>query len=58
MKKNMIHIFLIFLLSHQVLAKDANTINVEELSKTSLSWDGGMLPEYPKGTPEVTMETY
>jgi quercetin dioxygenase-like cupin family protein len=25
------------------------------LAKTSLSWDGSHLPDYPKGTPEVTI---
>jgi quercetin dioxygenase-like cupin family protein len=28
---------------------------VEELAKTSSSWNGAMLPEYAKGQPEVTI---
>src|SRR5690606_4966419 len=30
-------------------------IKVEQLAKTSLSWDGTSLPAYPEGKPEVTI---
>jgi len=30
-------------------------VQVEELEKTSISWDGTHLPGYPKGTPEITI---
>jgi quercetin dioxygenase-like cupin family protein len=29
--------------------------DVEVLAQTSTSWDGSPLPEYPEGTPEVTV---
>lgn len=33
-------------------------IKVEQLAKTSLSWDGTPLPAYPEGKPEVTILKY
>jgi quercetin dioxygenase-like cupin family protein len=30
-------------------------INVETLAKSSISWDGQALPDYPKGKPEITI---
>ena len=30
-------------------------IQVETLTKSSVSWEGGQLPEYPAGKPEVTI---
>jgi quercetin dioxygenase-like cupin family protein len=30
-------------------------INVETLVKSSVSWDGQALPDYPKGKPEITI---
>ena len=32
-----------------------NNVVVEQLAKTSSSWDGEVLPEYPQGKPEVTI---
>lgn len=46
---------LIMLLSTQALAQDGNSVEVKELAKSSVSWDGTPLPEYPKGKPEVTI---
>ncbi len=43
------------LLSSSVLAHDANTVKVDILTKTSSSWDGISLPNYPKGKPEITI---
>jgi quercetin dioxygenase-like cupin family protein len=43
------------LLSSNVLAADASSVRPNVLAKTSLSWDGSRLPDYPKGTPEVTI---
>ena len=55
MKRLIYGIFLILLLSSNVLAADSNSVQADVLAKTSLSWDGSRLPDYPKGTPEVTI---
>jgi quercetin dioxygenase-like cupin family protein len=55
MKRLIYGIFLILLLSSNVLAADANSVQANVLAKTSLSWDGSRLPDYPKGAPEVTI---
>jgi len=34
---------------------DSEGVDVEVLQKSSISWDGDALPEYPEGTPEVTV---
>jgi quercetin dioxygenase-like cupin family protein len=44
-----------FFLSINVWAEDVNKIVVETLAKSSSSWDGGALPAYPQGKPEVTI---
>jgi hypothetical protein len=38
-----------------VRANDVNKIVVETLAKSSSSWDGEVLPDYPKGKPEVAI---
>ena len=43
------------MLSSHAWARDVNTLNVDVLAKTSTSWDGGTLPDYAKGKPEVTI---
>jgi quercetin dioxygenase-like cupin family protein len=55
MKKLICGIFFALLLSSNVLAADVNTVQVDVLANTSLSWDGSHLPGYPKGTPDVTI---
>jgi quercetin dioxygenase-like cupin family protein len=55
MKKLIYVICFALLLSSNVLAIDVDTIQVETLAKTSLSWDGNNLPDYSKGTPEITI---
>jgi len=55
MKKLIYGICFAFLLSSNVLAADLNAVQVDVLVKTSLSWDGSRLPDYSKGTPEVTI---
>ncbi len=55
MKKLFCGICLTLLLSSHVWARDVNTVNVDILAKTSSSWDGGTLPDYAKGKPEVTI---
>jgi quercetin dioxygenase-like cupin family protein len=36
-------------------AENINTIAVEQLAKSSKSWDGEALPKYPQGQPEITI---
>ncbi len=55
MKKLLCGIFFALLLSVTGLAKDLDTIKVDELAKTSSSWDGSRLPAYPKAPPEITI---
>jgi quercetin dioxygenase-like cupin family protein len=55
MKKLICGICFALLLSSNVLAEDVNTVQVDVLAKTSLSWDGSNLPDYSKGTPELTI---
>ena len=55
MKKLILGICFALLVSTNVLAEDATAVEVDVLAKTSMSWDGSPLPEYLKGTPEVTI---
>ncbi|MDO9265074.1 MAG: cupin domain-containing protein [Desulfosalsimonadaceae bacterium] len=57
MKRIICAIFLTVLLSSNGLAKDVNVnaVQVKELAKSSVSWDGSRLPDYPKGSPEITI---
>lgn len=55
MKKIFYVICLTLLLSSNVWAGDVNAVEVEVLAKTSLSWDGSHLPDYSKGSPEITI---
>ena len=36
-------------------AQEDNKIIVKEIAKSSISWDGATLPDYPAGTPEITI---
>lgn len=36
-------------------AQEADQIKVEELAKTTTSWDGRAIPAYPEGQPQVTV---
>ncbi len=55
MKKLVIGICFVLLLSGNVLAGEARGVRVDVLAKTGSSWEGNRLPAYPKGTPEVTI---
>ncbi|MEW6615858.1 MAG: cupin domain-containing protein [Thermodesulfobacteriota bacterium] len=55
MKKLFYAICLTFLLSSNVVAEDVSAVEVKVLVKTSLSWDGQLLPNYPEGKPEITI---
>jgi quercetin dioxygenase-like cupin family protein len=54
-KKIIFGICIVFVLSINVWAEDLKNMVVETLVKSSSSWDGGALPAYPQGKPEVTI---
>jgi quercetin dioxygenase-like cupin family protein len=55
MKKILYGFCFIVLLASSACAGETNTVQVDVLAKTSLSWDSNMLPSYSEGTPEVTI---
>jgi quercetin dioxygenase-like cupin family protein len=57
MKKVFYGICMALLLSSHAWAGEGygKTVTVDVLAKTSSSWDGGALPNYSTGTPEVTI---
>ncbi len=55
MKKLVSGICLVLLLSGNVFAGNDKAVQVEALARTTASWDGSRLPDYPKGAPEVTI---
>ena len=55
MKKFLCGICLIVLLTGNVWAQEESGVSVDVLAKTSASWDGRPVPNYPKGKPEITI---
>jgi len=55
MKKFIFTICLTLLLSGNAWTQDASDVEVKVLAKTSESWDGMALPDYPKGHPEISI---
>lgn len=55
MKRLFVGVCLMLLVSSTGWAKDATQVEVDELSRSSVSWNGDELPAYPKGTPEITI---
>lgn len=55
MKTIFFTICLTLLLSGNAWSKGVNAVEVKVLAKTSVSWDGTALPDYPKGQPEITI---
>ena len=55
MKKLFCCILLMLLVSSHVWAQDAGSVKVEELVKSTSSWDGEILPAYGAGRPEITI---
>lgn len=53
MKRILLIVFLV--VPGHLLALDSPPVKVEELAKTSKSWDGSELPPYNKGQPEITI---
>jgi quercetin dioxygenase-like cupin family protein len=54
MKRLICGICLILCLAGNVWAQE-NTVDVDVLTKSSASWEGTDLPNYPKGKPEITI---
>lgn len=55
MKKVLIGVWVVLLLAGHGFAADGNAIAVQELAKSTASWNGSRLPAYPSGQPEVTI---
>jgi quercetin dioxygenase-like cupin family protein len=55
MKRLVCGVCLILLVANYAFAIDGDAIQVDTLAKTTVSWNGSPLPDYPKGTPEVTI---
>lgn len=54
--KRMFALFaLVLCLAVSASAHDIDSVHVQELAKTTRSWDGQTLPEYPAGQPEITI---
>lgn len=53
--KKLSWIFLTACLFISACAGHLHQINVEQLAKSTKSWDGEYLPHYPEGQPEVTI---
>jgi quercetin dioxygenase-like cupin family protein len=55
MKKIFLGIYVTFFLFITACTGNLNSIVVEKLAKSTKSWDGESLLEYPKGQPEITI---
>lgn len=55
MKKTIIGLCLMFLLFITACAGHVNHVVVQPMAKSTRSWDGEALPQYPPGQPEVTI---
>ena len=55
MKKLLCGIFFVLLLTTIVAQETKNSVKINTLAKTSMSWDGSTLPNYIEGKPEVTI---
>ncbi|OOZ38039.1 cupin [Solemya pervernicosa gill symbiont] len=55
MRRVILGTLLTLLLSSNVFALDQHTTQVDEVTKSTSSWDGSALPNYSEDTPEVTI---
>ena len=46
---------IMFIWVGNIWAEDAKTVETRLLAKSSVSWDGQRLPEYPPGIPEISI---
>ncbi len=51
-------VVLSFTWKYSLQAQDHQKVNVEKLVETSNSWNGTVLPHYPKGQPKVSILKY
>ena len=47
--------YLILVVSTHAVAEEATAVHVDVLAKSSASWDGNRLPDYPKSAPEISI---
>lgn len=55
MKKIILTIFFTSFVVITACAENSKTVTVEQLAKSTKSWDGDNLPAYPQGQPEVSI---
>ena len=55
MRKLFYVLCLTLFLSGNASAADVDAVHADVLSKVGSSWDGRVLPDYPKGKPEITI---
>ena len=55
LKKIILGIFISTIFFINACAANINNVAVEQLAKSTKSWDGEALPQYPEGQPEVTI---
>ncbi len=55
MKKSLLAIIAASFILITACAGPMSNIEVKQLAKSTKSWDGEVLPQYPKGKPEVTI---
>lgn len=55
MKKIVLAICVTSFIFISACAGNLTNIEVKQLAKSTKSWDGGVLPQYPEGQPEVTI---
>ena len=48
-------LLVISMVAQCVFGVESKGVSVDVLAKSTLSWDGSAMPEYPKGEPEVTV---
>lgn len=53
--KNKIFILILALVPSYLFAVETEQVKIEELAKTTKSWDGSTLPAYNSGQPEITI---
>jgi len=55
MNKLIVAICCVFFIAGDAAAGEATGVAVERLAKTTMSWDGGALPNYATSTPEISI---
>lgn len=55
MKRAYLGLLVIAMVSQFAFAAESSGVKVDVLAKSTLSWDGNVLPNYPVGKPEITI---